>query len=583
MEKLSDNFMGNYLINNATYNPDFDFAVYGNERETWKKMNERVNKLAQALIGRGVKKEDKVLLMFHNCPRFLETNYAIQKCGAIPVPVNYRFTPPEIEFQANHSDAQVFVLEDIWLDSVQKARAKLKKVKYYICSGSECPSDMDSYEKIMEIYPPKEPHVPTDEDDVCVICYTGGTTGFPKGVMLTYGAHLAMFEEFIVSILLRMAQIPLSDEQIRKIKESTNLPGIGLILSLLGTKPVKWLMARELTSDLLHRRVNKMLRDVKKLRKGFNHETAIMFPSFPLFHDASYQLSMLAPIVGNQKFVLPDSVKLDPEKVFAHVEREKPNLMANVPTGWKMLIESPAIKKYDLSSVVFCASGAGLCPAELKKKILAIFKGAIFLDLFGQTEMTPITSFRMDSTSNSIKERSVGKPMVQTRIVDENGKDVPAGQIGEIIYKSKTVMKGYYKDEEKTAQTIKDGWFYSGDLGYFDENGEIRVVERKNECITTGGEKVFPLEVEQVISEHPDVKYVCVIGVPDETWGTSVCAVIQPKEGKKPTLEDILAVCEGKLAGYKKPKSIVLADDFPLSPVGKILRNKVRELYGKPQ
>jgi len=172
--------------------------------------------------------------------------------------------------------------------------------------------------------------------------------------------------------------------------------------------------------------------------------------------------------------------------------------------------------------------------------------------------------------------------MVDTRIVDEEGRDVPPGQVGEIIYRSPTIMKGYYKDEQKTAQVIRNGWFYSGDLGLLDENGEIRVVERKNECINTGGEKVFPLEVEQVIAEHPAVKHVCIIGVPDEKWGNNIRAVVQLKEGEKAYEKDIIAACENKLAGYKRPRSVVFVSEFPLSPVGKVLRNKVREHYGKP-
>lgn len=583
MEKYSDNFIGNYMINNATHNGESEIMVYGNRRVTWATLNNRANRIAQALLERGVRKDDKVILMFHNCPEFLEVNFAIQKCGAIPVPMNYRFTAPEIAYQADNSDAVVFIFEDIWRDAVQKARPNLNKVKEFICAGSGgCPSDMTSYDQVMKEYAPHEPDIPTGEDDVCVIVYTGGTTGFPKGVMLTYGAHLKMYEEFIANMLLRLAQAPLTALQRQRIKESSNMPIMGVMLSLRETRAFRWLMAREATGRILHRFLGKLLRDIKGLRRGFKNNNKAIFPSFPLFHDASYQLGMLAPILGNMTFLATEGVKMDAARVLEMIEKEKPSLMANVPAGWKMIIEHPDINKYDKSSLSTLASGAGLCSVELKKQILGNFPGAIFVDMFGQTEMTPITSFRIDSSPENITDRSVGRPMVDTRIVDEDGNDVPHGQIGEIIYHSKTMMKGYYKDDKKTSEAIRNGWFYSGDLGCFDENREIRVVERKNECINTGGEKVFPLEVEQVIAGHPAVKYVCIIGVPDEKWGNNIRAVVQLKDGKTATEQEIIEASEGKLAGYKRPRSVTFVKEFPLSPVGKILRNKVREEYGKP-
>jgi len=154
---------------------------------------------------------------------------------------------------------------------------------------------------------------------------------------------------------------------------------------------------------------------------------------------------------------------------------------------------------------------------------------------------------------------------------------------GEILYRSNTVMKGYYKDEEKTREVMEDGWFRSGDLGYLDENGEIRVADRKKECINTGGEKVFPLEVEEVIAKHPKVEDVCVIGVPDEEWGARVRAVIQLKAGEQAEPKEILDFCRTELAGYKIPRSVAFVDELPRSPVGKMLREKVREMHGQPQ
>jgi len=306
-----------------------------------------------------------------------------------------------------------------------------------------------------------------------------------------------------------------------------------------------------------------------------------MVPSFPFFHDASYQILVLMALMGNISFVLVPEVRFDPEKVLAAVEKEKPIFMANVPTGWKKLVNHPAVDKYNTSSIRIAATGAGACPVSLKRKMFEKFPEIIIADMFGQTEMTPITTFRLDMSPETLKERSVGKSIVDAKVVDETGEEVRQGEVGEIMYKSSTVMKGYYKDEDKTKEVMEGGWFRSGDLGYLDEEGEVRLIDRKKECINTGGEKVFPLEVEEVLHEHPAVEDVAVIGVPDEEWGSAVRAVVQLKKGEEAGAEELQEFCRDKLAGYKIPRSVVFVAELPLSPVGKVLRQKIRDMYGQ--
>ena len=190
--------------------------------------------------------------------------------------------------------------------------------------------------------------------------------------------------------------------------------------------------------------------------------------------------------------------------------------------------------------------------------------------------------YKADADEGEVKERCIGRPVpgVEVRIVDEQGMDVKRGEVGEIIYRGDVVMKGYFGDPEKTASKVKDGWFYSGDLGYFGENGYIYAVERKETCIISGGEKIYPLEVEELIGKHPKVDEVCVIGVPDKTWGEAVRAVVKLKEGESATEEEIIGWCTGKISSYKKPKSVVFVESFPVSPVEKVLRAKITEMYG---
>ena len=576
------NFIGDCLSKCAKYNPDGLFMVYGDRRISWSDLNDRVNRLANAISDLGVKKGDKVTIMFHNCLEFFETNYAIQKIGAIPVPMNYRFSPVEIEYQTNHSDSILFIFEDLWLDAVNTARPNFDKIENLIYVGKDCPEGMLSYEDLIGKYNPNEPNVEVIEDDICVICYTGGTTGLPKGVMLTYKNHVKLLESMLTSLIPRLPDIGIPEESRKKIGSLMPIPGVARLVGLIETRPVRFILACPFTQNLAGGLVKRMLGRPILIRMGSRLGAKVMMPSFPLFHDAAYQLAILGPVTGILTFVSPVSPSFDPKEVFELMEEEKPIMLGNVPTGWKKMLDFEDIDKYDKNSVLIAATGAGVNPGELKKKILKHFPGIMIVDVFGQTEMTPNTTIRIDADVGKIKDRSVGKPIVETRIIDEKGNDVKQGEIGEIIYKSPTIMKGYYKEPEKTAEVIKDGWFYSGDLGYFDEDNEIRIVERKKECISSGGEKIFPHEVEEIMLTHPKIKEVCVIGIPDETWGSAVRAVIQLEEGEFAGEEEIIEWCRGKMAGYKKPKSIEFVDSFPVTPVGKIQRAKVKAIYGKP-
>jgi len=285
---------------------------------------------------------------------------------------------------------------------------------------------------------------------------------------------------------------------------------------------------------------------------------------------------------GTLRFILREGIHFDPAEVLATIERERPMVILLVPTQWNMLLDFPDLERYDRSSLLVAMTGAGANPAHRKRQILEKFPNALVIDVFGQTEMTPDTALRIDASVETIKNRSVGKPLsgIETRIVDEKGVDVQPGRVGEILYRSGTIMKGYYGEEQKTSEVIRDGWFHSGDLGYLDADGEIIVVDRKNECINTGAEKVFPHEVEEIIANHEEVDSVCVIGVPDKTWGNVVRAVIVLKDGAQATEDEIISWCRDKMTGFKRPRQVVFADTLPVSPVGKVLRKQVKELYG---
>lgn len=577
---FSPNIIADSFTSCATYNPDGEVIIYGNRRIKWKDFVRRVFKVANALINLGVNKDEKITFMFHNTPEFLEINFGIQIAGAIPCPMNYRFVPNEIKYQVNHSDASVFIFDSIWSESIAPAMKNLPKIKHFICMGKDRPENTTDYDGFVNSGEEKDPEIANNWEDIAVMIYTGGTTGFPKGVMLTYLSHLEMFSILAANMAVRMLSMDMPVEQHKSMIKDSNLLLKNILGAFYRSNFFKNLMRRPKTLSFFQERIRKSLMDPKSMKKGYKNVRKAMYPSMPFFHDASYANLMMGALTGSLCFVLPETIKFDPEIILKTVEREKVDTLANVPTGWKKLITYPDFAKYDVSSVKTLTTGGGACPKELKKQILKAFPGVILLDAFGQTEMTPVTSFKVDFDPDKITDRSVGRSIVDVKVVDESGHELPHGLTGEILYRSSTIMKGYYKDEEKTREVIEGGWFKSGDLGYIDEAGEIHVVDRKKECINTGGEKVFPLEVEEVIQAYPKVDTVCIIGVPDEEWGSTVRAVVQLKEGETAQGKEITDFCRGKLASYKIPKSVVFVKDIPFSPAGKMLRQKVREIYG---
>ncbi len=308
----------------------------------------------------------------------------------------------------------------------------------------------------------------------------------------------------------------------------------------------------------------------------------------PLFHLASYAFFLMFTTYVGGTCMIPKEWSFKVEELLSNIERNRPKWIFLVPTMYRDVIsklEDNPNHGYDITSVRVALSGAALLKGDDKKKLLKLLPNAIVVDAFGQTEMSAIAAMKIDTDPDLVKHGSVGKlgPGIKVKIVGEDGKEMPEGEIGEMYYSGKSIMKGYYGDQEKTSRTIdKNGWLHSGDLGYI-KDGELYTVDRKGECINTGAEKVFPIEVEEIIHEHPSIKDVCIIGVPDEKWGKTVRAVVSLNEGKKLTDSELKEWCTGKMAGYKKPRTVVIVDALPISPVGKVLRGKIRQLYGQPK
>ena len=294
----------------------------------------------------------------------------------------------------------------------------------------------------------------------------------------------------------------------------------------------------------------------------------------PLFHVAALS-SLLQNCLIEGTIIIHR--EFQPDVVLKTVQEEKIETMFMVPAMWNFLFQVPNISDYDLSSMTNCSLGGAICPIEIKKRILQVFKNATILEAFGQTEMSPSTTYLAGEDALR-KTESVGKPSinVRVRIVDNEMNDVPIGEVGEIIYQGPTTMKEYYKNEEATEEAFKGGWFHSGDLVRMDEEGYIYVVDRKKDMIISGGENIYPKELEDVLYSHPDILEAAVVGIPDPKWGETVKAYIVLKSGKQMTEEQLIQFCQSSIASYKKPRAIEFLESLPRNAAGKVLKTVLR-------
>jgi acyl-CoA synthetase (AMP-forming)/AMP-acid ligase II len=504
--------------------PDKTAIVFEDKRYTFSQLTERVNRLANGLLKLGVKKGDRVAFLQVNCNQCVETYFAVAKTGAIYLPLNFRAKEKELTYMLNSAEAETLIVGERYIPLVNSIRPELKSLKNLISIENKH-DDMLYYEDIISSSPADEVITEIDEDDTTMLMYTAGTTGFPKGVMLAHNS-------FSVYVLENVTPPdPEADER-----------------------------------NIL---------------------------TVPLYHVAGIQ-AMMAAIYGGRTLVMER--QFEAKEWMELVEKEKANRAMMVPTMLKQLMDHPDFSKHDLSSLKVITYGAAPMPIPVIKQALEVFPGVSFINAFGQTETaSTITALNPEdhilTGTEEEKEKklkrlaSIGKPMsdVEMKVVDEEGKKLGPNEVGEILARGPRVMSGYWKDEEKTAKTIdKDGWVHTGDVGYVDEDGYYFLSGRSSDMIIRAGENISPEELENVIREHPKVEDVAVIGVPDETWGEEPRAVVIPKKGEKPTEEEIMEYCRQNLASFKRPRSVVFADDLPRNPMGKLVKREIREKYGKP-
>jgi acyl-CoA synthetase (AMP-forming)/AMP-acid ligase II len=502
--------LGEVLARWARKTPNREAVVFRDKRYTYSQFNERVNRLANSLIGLGIEKGDKIAVLFMNCLEIVECYFALAKIGGVVVTNNFRLTGRELTYHIDQSDSKALIFGEMFQEVVDSIRPQLPKVELYICVSERDVEGTIDYEKLVQEGSPEEPLVPVEDDDPAFIMYTAGTTGRPKGAVLTHKNQLMMAVNMSIELLVQ------SEKQL-------------LV--------------------------------------------------FPIFHQAATGIVIVCVFLGRTMVILDIPT---PENIMAAIQEEQIQHVALVPALWNWIVNHPNFNDYDLSSLEEGATGAAPMPLELKRKIVELFPNMRLSEAFGMTE-TSATGATAKHEDMLAKQGTVGRPRinVEARVVDDDDNDVPVGEVGEIVYRGPTVMKEYYNNPEATAEAFRGGWFHSGDLVRQDEDGYLYVVDRKKDMIISGGENIYPAEIEEVLYTHPKVLEATVIGVPDPDWGESIKAVVVPKQGETLTEEEVIDHCKKNIASYKKPKSVDFVDALPRNPQGKVLKFELREKYKK--
>ena len=503
--------------------PDRHAIVFDDQRITFGELASRVNRLANGLAELGVGAGDRVAVMQVNCNEHIESYFATAKLDAIFVPINFRARAEELSFMLNDSGVKAIILGQRYQDMLRQVKPELTTLEHQITL--EAPADDFVYYEDLIANSSDDERFPTaDGEDVTIVMFTAGTTGTPKGVMLSHNS----FSSYI----------------------------------LANVEPVDMDVAEK---NIL---------------------------TVPLHHIAGVQ-AVMAAIYGGRTLVLQR--QFDEEGWMKLVQDEQVNRAMMVPTMLKRLMDQPSFGSYDLSSLRVITYGAAPMPLEVIKKAIAEFPNTRFINAFGQTE-TASTITMLPPDAHEIREGdpdydaklkrlgSIGKPLpdVEVRIVDEDGNDVALGENGEIVARGERLMKGYWNREEATKETLRGGWLYTGDLGYWDDEGYIFLSGRAKDFLKRGGEMIAPEEVEQIIMSHPAVDEAAIIGVPDIEWGERVRAIVVRKPGMELTMEEVVEHCRPRMAGFKRPEDVIFIDELPRNPMGKVLKRVLREEYPEP-
>ncbi len=509
--------LGDLLRRTAARLPDKTALVCGDRRDTFAELDAAVNRTAHSLADRGVAKGDRVALLSHNSRAFVVLYFALARLGAISVPVNFMLGGEEVAYVLRHSGATGLVVEDALADRAFAALAR---------------SDVGAVRVRGWIGVNSLP-CPDGWEDV------NGWERHPD----------ATAPQVVIG----------DDDPVQLLYTSgTEARPKGVVLC-----------GRSLIAQY-----------VSAIVDGGMSGDDVEVHALPLYHCAQLHCFLTPDVyLGATSIVLPAP---EPAAILGTVERERVTKLFCPPTVWVALLRSPDFDRYDLSSLRKGYYGASAMPVEVLAELTRRLPGVGLTNFYGQTEMAPLATV-LRPEEQAARPGSAGRPAlnVETMLVDDEGAPVPPGVTGEIVHRSPHAMLGYWDDPQKTAEAFRGGWFHSGDLGVMDEDGYLYVVDRKKDMIKTGGENVSGREVEEALYGHPEVAEAAVFGIAHPYWIEAVTAVVVPREGCAPAPDELIAHCRERLAGFKVPKYVVVADALPKNPSGKILKRRLRQDYAR--
>jgi long-chain acyl-CoA synthetase len=489
--------------------PDKVAIIYEDRTLTYREIDSTANRIANGLIGIGIKPGDRVAAHIDNRPEFILIYLGVVRAGGVLVPTNVMYTAEEMEHILTDSGARaIFVLSPL--------TEKIKKVNSpALVTLIELGDKTLGHTTLAEIIAKcaaTRPNVKRDPSKVAIIQYTSGTTGKPKGAMV-------------------------SDNNIFAVLDATS--------DLPGSLP------------------------------GIPEDSTVVV--LPLFHAYALDLVINRSFHTVQTMVLHN--RFDAEKVFRDIEKYKITMFYGAPPMYHAFVNTPGLEKYNAKSLRGAFSGAAPLPVVVMEQFKAL-TGVQINEGYGLSETAPTLTSNMAGPVT--KPGAVGPPIknVEIRLVDDNDVEVGKGQVGEVIARGPNIFLGYWNRPEATEEAFRGGWFHTGDMGRFDEDGYLYIVDRKKDMVVVSGYNVYPIELENVIMRHPKIVDCAVIGVPNEYQGESVKACVVLKPGQTMTVEELQAYCREHLAAFKVPKFISIRTTLPKNPTGKILKRVLREEEG---
>jgi long-chain acyl-CoA synthetase len=491
----------------ASKHPDKAALIFQDGSITYAELDAAIDRAAAGITSLGIRKGDRVGVMVHNIPQFVETYLGVARAGGVSVPLNVMYTVEEVAYILSDAEARAAVVAEPFTRSVAGLLQTLPMLEHVVVVGDRAPMGTMTFDQMLG-RGDVAPAVDAGDEDLAALVYTSGTTGRPKGAMLTHRNLMANLDQ--------ISDVPLLAEA----------------------------------------------------------EQDVVLVALPLFHIYALNAVLGLTLRSGATAVLQE--RFDPVSSLDAVERHGITVLPGAPPMFIAWLSMADIEKRDLTSVRIAISGASALPGPVLEEF-ARRLGITIWEGYGLTESAPVLT--STAVGDSPKPGSIGKPLpgVEVRLVGEDGNDVEEGDPGEIAVRGANVFRGYWRQPEDTARALRDGWLFTGDVAYADEDGYLHIVDRKKDLIIVSGFNVYPREVEDVLHRHPKIADCAVIGVAHPYTGEAIKAVVMLRPGERATEEEIIEHCRRSLARFKCPQVVEFVTELPHTMTGKVLRRALRE------